>query len=260
MYSKLFFKYLKCNLNIWLQYFWDFMSLLLNSIISLIIGIVTISIIFRETAYIGGWNKSEVIFLLGYIYLTRSIFNTFFINCLAVGEYIQSGELDLFLTKPLSAWFQILTAKRYNTEYPLDELIIGLIILCYSYIRLEMKNFNLLILIVYLAFSVIIYVAIVMIISSVAFWTVKFESGFEILSGVEKVTEYPLTIFPRTIKGVLYTVLPLALVSYYPVKRLLLKSYSSMEMFFYILGLVFFPIIAKCFWSIGLKRYSSPNS
>lgn len=256
---KLYLKYLKVNIDIWLNYFFDFIFLMLSSLFNLFSSIFIVIVLFNNTKEIGGWSKYEVLFLLGFIYGVRFVFNTFFINIIGLSNLIRSGKFDLFLTRPISPFFQVLTSERYNTEFPIDELLASILLIAISSKHLE-GYFNWLYYILLIGISTVVNVSINTILGSLSFWLVKFDSAFSIKEGFDSISEYPLSIYPKPIRLLMYTIIPVALTSYFPVKIILGKEILTRE---YIISLLIFLVLillARFIWKYGIINYKSPNS
>ena len=121
--------YFKINLLTVLEYKLDFLAINLASVLALLVGVFNIEIIFSQVDAMKMWSKEEVLWCLGFFYLVRTIYNTFFINTLSISYWIQNGKFDLFILKPLNTFFQLLSTGRYNAEYPLDEYLVGIFLL-----------------------------------------------------------------------------------------------------------------------------------
>lgn len=256
---KLYLKYLKTNVDIWLNYFFDFIFLMLSSLFNLFSSIFIVIVLFNNTTEIGGWDKYEVLFLLGFIYGVRFVFNTFFINIIGISDLIRSGRFDLFLTRPISPFFQVLTSERYNTEFPVDELLASILLIVISSQRL-VGSINWCYYILLIGISTIVNISINTILGSLSFWLIKFDSAFTIKEGFDSVSEYPLSIYPKSMRFLMYTVIPVAFTSYFPVKIILGKEILAKE---YILFLLIFSVLillARIIWKYGIINYKSPNS
>lgn len=256
---KLYIKYLKINIEIWLNYFFDFIFLMLSSLFNLLSSVFVVIVLFKNTSEIGGWVKHEVLFLLGYIYGVRFVFNTFFINIIGLSDLIRSGKFDLFLTRPISPFFQVLTNERYNTEFPLDELVASMLLIFISSKHLE-GSINWFYYVFLIGISTVFNISINTILGSLSFWLIKFNSAFNIKEGFDSISEYPLSIYPKALRFLMYTLIPVALTSYLPVKIILNKEVFAIECILFIVFLIVLFLTANLLWRYGIMNYKSPNS
>ena len=91
--------YFKINLLTVLEYKLDFLAINLASVLALLVGVFNIEIIFSQVDAMKMWSKEEVLWCLGFFYLVRAIYNTFFINTLSISYWIQNGKFDLVYFK-----------------------------------------------------------------------------------------------------------------------------------------------------------------
>jgi len=175
--------YFKINLLTVLEYKLDFLAINLASVLALLVGVFNIEIIFSQVDAMKMWSKEEVLWCLGFFYLVRAIYNTFFINTLSISYWIQNGKFDLFILKPLNTFFQLLSTGRYNAEYPLDEYLVGIFLLIRTSHKLHMfHGWQSIVLFVFLLVTAVFaYFSIIFIMSTLSFWFIK--SNMFITSG-----------------------------------------------------------------------------
>jgi ABC-2 type transport system permease protein len=64
--------------------------------------------VFRQTGSIAGWTEYEYLFFLGCHYALSGVVETFFLtNCTEFPELVRSGDLDLYLLRPIDEQFLI---------------------------------------------------------------------------------------------------------------------------------------------------------
>ena len=110
----------------------------------------------------------------------------------------------------------------------------------------------------------LIQAAAMIAIGSLAFWMNRSSQLGDILYyDFRKFTEYPLSIFPKTIQVILSSILPWALISYYPTLVILDKVNNNVE---YLLGILS-PILAIVIFKLalylfdkGLRKYNGSGN
>lgn len=261
-YFKMWVEYTKKAILQWNEYRVDFMFISFASVLSLAIGLANILIIFNKVDNILGWTKFEVIWLLGYFFIVQCIFNTFCVNLFDIGYWVFRGELDVLKSRPLSVVFQLLFSERYNTEFPIDQLVMGVVLLVWSDRNLAITWDVLTIgyFIVSIIISAIIYSCIVFIVSSLSLWTIKNNYIIEFLFELEEINQYPLPVYGQVIASFLTYIIPLGFVSFYPNQLLLGHS----EYFSYIkltpVVVIVLVTLSVTIWKFGIANYQSPNS
>jgi ABC-2 type transport system permease protein len=247
---------------VYAEYKTDFIAINIASALILIMGVVSLEIIFAQVDHIAGWNKYQVFWMLGYFYLIRALYNTFFINTLNLGYWIRQGSLDIYITRPLGTFFQLLSTGRYNTELPLDEYLIGLglMIVAESHIDIIPGLSGLLYLVFALVFCTMIYTCIMFLLSAASFWIIKSNALHELVGSIERLIEYPLNIYNLTIKIILTTILPFGFISFYPSQYFF--SFEDNKVFIFCIPVVALILIllSRLVWKKGLQTYQSPGA
>lgn len=254
--------YFKMNLLVLGEYKIDFLSINLASILILIIGVINLNIIFSQIDILQGWSLFQIYWILGFFYLIRAIYNTFFINTLNIGYWIRKGMLDIYILRPLGTFFQLISTGRYNGELPFDEYIAGFFLLIISQSKIQIINSftDIILFIIMFIISEIIYFSIFFIISMISFWSLKSNGFNELIQNIEKLIEYPVNIYGKAIRFILSFVIPFAFISYYPslvfMQNLGWKSILTMS---FIIAVILI-IIDRIVWIKGMKVYQSSGA
>ena len=260
-YLECFAAYFKINVLVVMEYKIDFLAVNLASVLALLVGVFNIEIIFRHVDAMKAWNKEEVLWCLGFFYLVRAIYNTFFINTLSISHWVQNGKFDMYMIRPLNTFFQLLSSGRYNAEYPLDEYLVGGILLAKSSRSLGLfRGWADWALFFYLlATGVFVYFCILFIFSSLSFWMVKSNMFLVLIENLERLAEYPIDIYHWAVRMAVSLFLPIALVNYYPTVFLLRGRNAGL--FCFITGAcVVLGVIAAAVWKCGMKAYQSTGA
>lgn len=253
--------YFKINLLTVLEYKLDFLAINLASVLALLVGVFNIEIIFSQVDAMKMWSKEEVLWCLGFFYLVRAIYNTFFINTLSISYWIQNGKFDLFILKPLNTFFQLLSTGRYNAEYPLDEYLVGIFLLIRTSHKLHMfHGWQSIVLFVFLLVTAVFaYFSIIFIMSTLSFWFIKSNMFITLIENLERLIEYPIDIYHAVIRVAVSALIPIALVNYYPTVCMLGEGSSGILL--YIAGAcVILGVIDVLVWKKGMKAYQSTGA
>ena len=127
-YFHIYFVYLKNQLLSIIEYKLDFFIGLLSVFFEQILSLTFISIIFLNIQEIAGWSYSDLLLIFSFSILGRSIHIIFFDNMWVFGsKYIQKGELDRLLLRPINPLFQLI-AEKINYQ-GIGQIIVGSIAL-----------------------------------------------------------------------------------------------------------------------------------
>lgn len=214
---------------------------------------------------IGGWDFSDLSILYGISLLTYSISGTLiWYTVYHLGGVITSGGLDMYLTRPLGVLRQMIF-QRFGDTF-IGQIIVTIIFL---FVAIFTKS-NVItpIKMVYLIFSVVGGVLIqaggMILIGSISFWTKRSsEIGDIFYYDLRKITQYPLSIFPRWIQLALTYIFPWAFINYYPSLILLNKAKGAADnllgMLSPVIGVLVLGLSLLVF-NQGLKKYSGAGS
>jgi ABC-2 type transport system permease protein len=204
---------------------------------------------FRFTASIGGWSRAEAFVLSGMFRLVEGVFQIFLhTNLMSLSDIIRTGELDMYLTKPVNSLF-LLSVSRQQW-YELSTFIMGVLIVGYF---LPQPSVALWFAIIGLSFLGLIYLSsLILMFSTLAFYMNRVSAISSIWEAISKVSRFPLDIFGRAAA-------PLLLIVTVP-SRIILGKTGVFDVIIQILGSVIIFISAYFFWQHSLKRYSSASS
>jgi ABC-2 type transport system permease protein len=176
-----------------------------------------IAVIFANVPELGGWTVEEVALL----YALATI--SFAITDLAIGhldlfpQMIREGTFDQMLVRPLPSLFQI-AASDFAVRR-VGRMLQGIVVLVYALVVLDIDWTIGRVLAIPLAIAAgaVIYGAVWVALATVAFWIVD---AIELVNaftyGGSFLSQYPIGIFGRWLRGLVVFVVPLAFVAYFP--------------------------------------------
>lgn len=255
---KLFIYYYKINLKEVAIYDKDFYFGIISMLIEYAAGVMVIFFIFDVVEEINGWTFYEILFLYGFNLIGFSLWSCFFINTISLPYYVIDGSLDRFLLRPVSPIFQIMMDGFDEDSW--GELITGLIIFIYSWIKLEINIYLLIITPVFFLSACFIYAGISIMFSALSFFTVGKADFANLTMEFKEFAKYPMTIYKKSIQIIFLTIIPIGFVAYYP-SRIFLEGvqYSYLIIVIPIISFVYYKL-SKIFWNLGLKKYGSTGS
>lgn len=209
-------------------------------------------VLFNIKDNIGGFSFKEVILLWGIASGSYGIAHMFFEEAFNMSKLIINGKIDTFLVQPKDVLLSIITSKSKVSA--IGDLIYGYIV--FFIYGFTLKNFLLFTLFIIVGGIVIAEVAVIF--NSLCFWFVRADIlGDTISNSMINFATYPETIFKNSVRILLYTLIPVGISTYLPLKTIINFNFINLII---VLGATFlFGIIAyKIFYS-GLKRYSSSN-
>lgn len=209
-------------------------------------------ILFHLKEDIGGYGFREVLTLWGLAASTFGLSHIFFHRVYELPELIMNGKLDAFLVQPKNVLLGVISSGTNSSA--IGDLIYGFLVLC-------IFNFSFTGLLVFTIMSVlgaIIMTAFAVIVGSLSFWIVRGDMVANNLnSAVIHFSTYPDGIFKNGVRLILYTLIPVGLINYLPLKVIL--HFHPLQGLIVLGTTVVMVLLAFVIFYRGLKRYSSSS-
>jgi len=261
-YLKIYSHLIKFSAMTEMEYRFSFLLEWLVEFFYIIASFFSIQVLFWNIKEVAGWDFNEMLVLLGVNALFSEIILgvVFVFNLRTLPRKIMRGDLDLFLTKPISSQFVASLWRPYFALLP--SLFPGL---CMIYLGFKGGNFSfslvgILFFLIMFILGLIMSYSIGMIIATFAFWLIDSSDPLPRLA--EKVLQMsgnPFSIYQGLWKIIFLMVLPLAFMVTFP-SMAILGSLSLWWLVPAIILSLFFLKLSNIFWNFGLKYYQSASS
>lgn len=259
-YFRLFTEFVRINLVRDMEFRGNFLLQFIIECFWVSILLVTINMYFSFTDEVLGWTRFQVLFLLGLFRFIKGVFDfAFYNNLFYLSDTINKGEMDYLLTKPVNSLFISSLHTLNFTE--IGEAFVGLIICVYSLISLQFHApwYLWVGFLVSVIMGIIVYYCLVLLFSTLAFFTSRLTALSAYQDIVKQLLRYPTDILHTNNYLLSLVVFILALVATFPAKILLSKS-PLYTLGFQMVGLTILFMISLRFWNFALRRYSSASS
>lgn len=213
----IYFKLLNQQLKAILEYQADFWIGVLAAVFTQGLGFIFLWTLYNQIPDIEGWGFWEVCFIYAMVFFTEGFVSLFFEGIWSISRYVNKGELDRFLLRPISPILQIMgSAIGVNG---IGNLLIGVIIIFNSLQNIDLTwTFGkVLLLILMLISAVIIRLSIYFIACCSVFWTHSPGNAFaNMVHTSSEFVKYPITIYSLGIQLFMSILIPFAFVSFFP--------------------------------------------
>ena len=245
--------YFKMNIDELEIYDKDFIFGIIAMIFNYAAGIITLFFIFDIVHDINGWTMYQILFMYGLNLVGFSLWSCFFINTISLPYYIQGGEFERFLLRPVDPVFQIMMDGFDEDSW--GELVVGIIILAFGWYNMEVTIWSLIFIPIVLLSSCFIYAGISIMLSTVSFFTVAQTDVANLTFDFKELAQYPMTIYPKAIQFVFTFLCPVAFVAFVPSLSILGKTSIWFILVLPVISFIYYNV-SKIVWNFGLKHYT----
>ena len=224
------------------------------------VNILTIEVIYRHTDSIAGWNKYQMLLLVGTAMIMQRLFMGFFwSNLFELGRNVRSGTFDFFLAQPGNPLFMVSTRKL-----DLDGLVnvfIAASVVIYAAHKLDLHptHVQLALYVLFILCGLIIHYSTMVLVASLTFWIVKTEGLEGSYFTLYEFSRLPRGAFKGTNNFVFVYALPVVVVSNAPASILLHGFEPSLALWLAAAAIGWFTLAVFVFHR-GLRRYASASS
>ncbi len=245
-----------------LEYRLSFALQLLGTTLIALLDFVAILVIFENVPALGGWSIAEVALLYAIASISFAFTDLMIGHLDLLPNMIRDGTFDLVLVRPLPSLMQVV-ASDFSLRR-LGKAVQGIGVLAYALAQLDVEWSLGKAAMIPLAVAAgsMIYAGVWVALATVAFWIVdaiEFVNAFTY--GGNFLSQYPLNVFARWLRGLVIFVVPLAFVAYFPALYVLGKDDAlglpDALRFSSPLVAVAAMLAAGALWRVAIRHYRS---
>lgn len=226
-----------------------------------VIQLLAFGVIYSNIDTIGDWHQGEMILYIGTFSLLNAINMTlYFFGVNGIPGKVRSGELDLYLSKPVSPLFRLTFEHISPGSIPL--ILMSICIIAYGVIILDMclSVSQILIYLFWIIIMAILYYDMEVIIRSVSLYIISMARMEQIEeAGIGLCMKLPGIAFYGVYKFVFYLLLPYGIMATLPVQSMI-GEMNDKSAAYGIFVVILFSCITGIVWKQGLKHYNSASS
>lgn len=243
-----------------LEYRANFYMQILQSLLSLAVGLGGLYIVFGHTETLAGWEPAELLALIGIFTLMGGLIRLVIQPSMQrFMEDIRQGTLDFQLTKPADAQL-LVSVQRFQIWQGID-IALGAGILVVAAVRMggvaggwQAAGFVLTL----LCGAAIVY-SFWLMLATVSFWAVRIDNILVIFQMMYEAGRWPVTIYPMWLRAALTFLVPVAFAVTVPTSAFVGRL--DWQMALGAIGLAAgFMAAARLFWRVGIRYYSGASA
>ena len=226
-----------------------------------IIQLLAFGVIYSNVDTIGSWHQGEMILYIGTFSLLNAINVTFyFFGVNGIPGKVKSGELDLYLSKPVSPLFRLTFENISPGSIPLILMSICIIAYGVSELKMQPDAWQILKYLFWIVIMAILYYDMEVIIRSISLYIVSMARMEQIEdASINLCMKLPGTALYGVYKVIFYLILPYGIMATLPVQSLVGEMNCKLALYGVFVVVLFSGV--TCFvWKNGLKHYNSASS
>lgn len=259
-YLTLYLHFLQFSFSKAMEFRLDFTFRIAMDIIYYVVNILFFKVLYLHTPLLAGWTEEQMmIFISSYILVDALSMTIFSSNMWWLPHYINKGDLDFHLIRPVSPLF-FLSLKDFSANSFMN-LIIAAGIFVFSLMSYSQSYmaWEVLLLMALIFNGVLIYYCCQMLMILPVFWTQSARGFMDLFYSMGIAMERPDRIFKGWLRVVFTFILPFALIASFPA-RIFIEKFNW-PTFLHLIGVSAALWIVMLFiWKKGLRNYSSASS
>lgn len=259
-YIRLYLHFLQFSFSKAMEFRLDFTFRIVMDVIYYFVNIGLYKILFLHTGLIAGWTQEQMmVFVASYLVVDALNMTIFSTNMWWLPYYINRGELDYYLIRPVSPLF-FLSLREFSANSFVNLLIaFGIFAWSIATYSQPWTLLQLLGLIALLINGMLIYYCIQMLMILPVFWTQSARGFVDLFYTLGLAMERPDRIFRGWLRVVFTFILPFALIASFPARSFIDGMNAEMLIHISVVTVIFWMIV-KFVWNRGLRNYSSASS
>ncbi len=259
-YMRLYLHFLRFSFSRAMEFRIDFYFRVVMDIVFYIVQFVFFKIIYLHTPLLGGWDLNQMtVFIASFIFVDAFHMTVFANNTWWFPISINRGDLDYYLTRPVSSFF-FLGFKEFAANSLLN-LILATALLAYTLTTFPspLSFVKVSVFIGLLLNGAFLYFMTYLIFLLPVFWTHSPRGFADVFYSAEKVFQRPDGIFTGYFRRFFMYILPFSIMASLPV-RFLFETNIQTILIQIIGASAFIYFLVFILWKKGLKDYSSASS
>lgn len=239
----------------------NFLLWIVVELLWFVLQLTFIAVLFLHTKSIGTWSKWQVVMLMGASHFIQQIFTAFFLsNCTQLSELIRTGKLDFMLLLPVNTRFLISFRHVDLGAFVNAGSAVAVMLYAARQLQLIPTPIHIIGFLLLVLTGILIHYSLMFMLASVSFWTVRAQGIVWGYYNLFNIARLPDEAFRGWFKAFFTYALPMLLVANVPVKLLVNKLNSPLEMLLLVAlsGLCF--AVSEIVWRRSVQHYTSASS
>ena len=256
---RLILLFIRATIQVQLEYRSGIIGKTLANLLATGTTVMLVWAMFDNVETVGGWTFDQVLILVGVVTTVDYVMEVWFYPSLnPISGYVQRGEFDALLIKPVSS--QFLVTFRYLQLLDAPGLVVGLIIIGIGMHRAgTVEPMNVLLLAIFMIAALVIIYSLYLALSTLAFWFTRIEEVASIIWLHSTAGSFPITAYPPWARFFFTFILPVVFVTNVPAEAA--TGRLTLDMALRALAFAAAALFgASWLWRRAIRSYSSASS
>jgi ABC-2 type transport system permease protein len=224
------------------------------------VNLLLISVIYQHTASIAGWNKYQMMLLVGTsMLIQRFLMGFFWSSIFEMGRNVRNGNFDFFLAQPGNVMFMA-TTRKLDPDGLINSVVAGGVVLyAVRELGLHPGVVDVALYFGMVACGLAIHYSILVISISLVFWLTSAQGVEGVYFTFTEFSRLPREAFTGVSNLLFVWLLPVVVISNAPARTLLHGFEWRWAVWIFALAVVWFGLAVFVFYR-GLRRYASASS
>lgn len=251
---------LRANLSRAATYRADFVLEGVLSLAGMALTLLPLLVLFDQRGTVAGWDEPSALIVVAYFMALRAILEGVVNPALVelVGQ-IRNGSFDYVLLKPTDAQLLVTTARQ--DPWQAFDVVTAIGVAVYAFWRKGVAPApqDVALGLVLLVTGAVAMYAVFITCAAASFWVVRLDNLVHLLGAVFDAARWPVQVFRGAFRFVFTFVIPVALMTTFPVMALLgrLDLTRALET---IAGTLVMLAVSRAIWRIAIRNYTSASS
>jgi len=259
-YLKIWFASVRYSIIRTMMFRGDFIVWSLVELFWMSVNVLLISVIYQHTDTIAGWNKYEMLLLVGTsMLIQRFLMGFFWSSIFDMGRNIRNGNFDFFLAQPGNIMFMAST-RKLDLDGLINSFVAGgVVIYAAAQLGLQPSAAQIALYLLMVLAGLVIHYSVLILSMSMAFWLTSAQGIEGSYFSLTEFSRLPREAFKGTANVLFVWLLPVVIVSNAPARVLLHGFEPKWAAWLFVVAAVWFALAVFTFHR-GLRRYASSSS
>jgi ABC-2 type transport system permease protein len=258
---RIYVLFVKNSVMAQMEYRFNFIGNLAMESGYLCVKLAYVVVVYRSGVNIMGLTPDQILLFSGtFVGMTAIYAGLFMINNFTLRGKIKDGDLDLYLTKPVSLQFMATLRQADMTIFSVDFLAGGIMVgIAWARLQIPVTFATLGGFLGLILISSLVSYALFLMPQILTFWLLNTSAIAEITDSFWDFNSMPMDIYYRWIKAVGVFLLPIFVITNFPPMYVLQKMPAGYQLWALVLPFILLGLV-RLLWTRGLRQYNSASS